>query len=819
MQRKERVASDAAKLIDDIIRPPDGPVVSRKACRAEQPESWTIFFAIGTIGGDASLHGDGAPCVARVSSKSVYVAFTGEFNSMYSIKRSRILSSIILITIFAAGNLCLGSPGSAQQPSSSSAPTLVGPICPDQKSVMVSNSTAGATLTLQINDSEHGRAIGAPGEISLVVALPAHLAQGDVVRVAQQTAAGTTLTNAVSVGCVDVLTYHNDQQRTGWNDKENTLTTANVALNSFGMVAQVGPDVLDDQIDTQPLIVTQQSIEGLGTHNVVYLATASNTVYALDAWSGQKLLSTNLGKPVPMPLDCDNNAGTVGVTGTPTIDRASQTLYLISYTLEAGQPTYKLHALELSSLKEKPGSPTTIGATQKLNDQTDFAFNATYQRQRAALLQANGNIYAGFASFCDQGGTHSRGWVLGWNARTLAPLSSSVLTDRRPDATTKCLPGHTDSCFLSSVWMSGYGLAVDQAGNIFFVTGNSGAGSYDGTVNISESMVKMSSTLAIMDLFTPNNVKFLDTNDTDFGSGGVLVLPDLPSEPLPHLAAAAGKDGRMFIVNRDNLGGFRTPDEPAHVLTDLCLCGPSFFQGADGKARVVSSGGHTVRSWIVDTTRNPQFTLEASAPIARSAQAGGFFTSISSGVNVSRSAIIWAVGRPVGADKHLTLYAFEAAPSNGALTLLWSAAAGNWQSKNNSSDVVPTAANGMVYVASYRQLNIFGLKRPQPASEVASLQVRRFQAGMAEAPPEPHFGPTFWGTVLKVDGSHLLLELRTGRVLDVDIGPAVKSGRARIVTPGDSAKVSGTTNPQGIFEANFLWRESGQELWGEDRAQ
>src|SRR5262249_43754826 len=155
------------------------------------------------------------------------------------------------------------------------------------------------------------------------------------------------------------------------------------------------------------------------------------TVYALDAWSGQKLLSTNLGAAVPRPQSCDNNSATVGITGTPTIDRQTQTLYLISYTLEAGQPTHKLHALDLSNLKEKAGSPQIVSATQKLSDQSDFHFNAAYQRHRAALLQVNGSIYAGFASFCDFKAANSRGWVLGWNAATLAGLASSELTNRR----------------------------------------------------------------------------------------------------------------------------------------------------------------------------------------------------------------------------------------------------------------------------------------------------------------------------------------------------------------------------------------------------
>ena len=531
-------------------------------------------------------------------------------------------------------------------------------------------------------------------------------------------------------------------------------------------------------------------------------------------------MSTNLGTPVPSPLGCNNNANTVGITGTPTIDRSAQTLYLISYTLEASQPTYKLHALDLSSLKEKPGSPRIIAAFQPLGDQTIFTFNATYQRQRAALLQANGNIYAGFASFCDYKATNSRGWVLGWNAGSLAGLSSSELTNKRTDATTAdCWPGSNQPCFLSSVWMSGFGLAADPNGNVFFATGNTGPGTYDGTLNIAESVVKMSGNLTVLDLFTPSNAKLLDINDTDFGSGGVLVLPDLPSEPTPHLAAAAGKDGRMFILNRDNLGGFHASDIPKNVPIDHCLCGPAFFEGPDGKARVVSSGGYTLRTWTVETAHTPPFTLEATVPIAKSAQAGGFFTSISSNDKLDRTAIIWAVSRPVGADNHVNLYAFDAAASNGVLTQLWSDVAGNWQSTGNSSNIVPTVANGMVYVASFRQLNIFGLKRPQPASAVASLQAKRFQAGAVEQPSEPSSGSILWGNVLKIDGNHLVLELRTGKTLDVDATSAVKAGQARIVAPGEPAKISGVVKPDGSFDASFVWRAPGKALWGQDRTQ
>jgi hypothetical protein len=718
--------------------------------------------------------------------------------------------------IIAAGPCPIIIPALAQQPTSETPATLVGPICPSQNTITV-NTTVEATLSLQINGKDQEKRSAAPGEVSLDVPDPTHLSQGDVVQVSQLVGNSSTLSNPIVVRCTDVLTYHNDSQRTGWNPTENTLTAANVNSVSFGLVAQVGPDVLDEQIDAQPLVVTKQNVQGFGIRNVVYVVTAANTVYALDAWSGKKLLSTNLGAAVPTPLGCNNNSATVGTTSTPTIDRQAQTLYLMSYTLEAGQPTYKLHALDLSSLNEKPGSPQIVSATQKLSDQSDFKFNATYQRQRAALLQANGNIYAGFAAFCDFKATNSRGWVLGWNAATLAGLASNELTNRRTDATTAdCWPGNNQPCFLSSVWMSGYGLAADRDGNIFFATGNTGPGTTDHTLNVAESVVKVSNSLSVLDVFTPNNAKLLDINDKDFGSGGVMVVPDLSSGPLQHIAVAAGKDGRLFILDRDNLGGFHTPDVPRNVQIDFCSCGPSYFEGADGQPRIVTSGGNTLRTWKVNTSQSPALAVEGAGTINPTAQEGGFFTSISSNGKQSGTAIIWAVGRlaPNDTSKRLTLYAFDATAASNSLPLIWSSVAGYWNSSGNNYNGVPTVANGMVYVASYRQLSIFSRKRPQQPPVVASVKLESFAAS---APPNP--GNAYWGKVMKIDGSHLSLELRTGKVLDVDISPAAKAGTARIVTEGQSAKVSGTMNANGTFEADVLLRAEDPSLWGPDRAQ
>ena len=275
---------------------------------------------------------------------------------------------------------------------------------------------------------------------------------------------------------LSVTTYHNDNLRTGSNSGENQLLPPLVSGNSFGLLATAG---LDDQVDAQPLVVPNVHItakDHAGLHDVVYVATENNTIYALDASSGKLLISHHFGPPVPAPLGCNNNGPNVGITSTPVIDKATNTLYVITYTLEnnaASQtvPVYRIHALDLGSLDEKIGS-VMISASHVLNNGKIFPFNATYQRQRPGLLEANGNIYAGFGSFCDFSGDLSRGWLLGWNSGTLQPLPANYLLDTQAD--------NTSSFFLSSIWMSGSGIAADSRGSLYFVTGNSTPGTYDG---------------------------------------------------------------------------------------------------------------------------------------------------------------------------------------------------------------------------------------------------------------------------------------------------------------------------------------------------
>jgi hypothetical protein len=514
-----------------------------------------------------------------------------------------------------------------------------------------------------------------------------------------------SVTRLVAAGQVSVTTYHNDNYRTGWNSSESTLTPANVAKSTFGVLETVK---LDDQVDAQPLVVpgvviTAGQFQGT-THDVVYVATENNTVYAIDAHSGAVLLNPNFGTPVRTPLGCTNNAPNVGINSTPVIDPTAKTMYVMIYTQDGKSQNYRLHALDLGSLTDKV-TPELVTASHTLTNGTTFNFNGTYQRQRPALLLANGSVYAGFGSFCDLAANVSRGWLLGWTANTLAPFPSNQLLDQQSSS--------PDNFFLSSIWMSGYGLATDDAGNILFVTGNSdySGTTYDGVTNIQESVIKVSPTLStVMDLFTPDNQSQLEQEDGDFGSGGVLVLPDQPGS-TPHMAVAAGKDGNMYFMNEDSLGGY-SPNKNNVLGTYQvggCWCGQSYFvDPVDGTGRVVSSGGNTLGLWKVQTSPSPKLIqLKGSANIGGD-QDPGFFTAVSS--NGTSNPIVWALSRPTAAGKApLYLYAFNPEAGKTTMKKLFREKAGFWPNLNGNSNLVPVVANGEVFVASNKTLMIFGL--------------------------------------------------------------------------------------------------------------
>jgi hypothetical protein len=623
------------------------------------------------------------------------------------------------------------------------------------------------------------------------------------VALAAHAAGASAATGAPSIS---VTTYHYNNLRTGWNQNE-TLLNAAAFPSTFGVLATVA---LDDQVDAQPLLVPAQQVAG-GKHDVLYVVTENNSIYALDANTGAILLSRNFGAPVPTPLGCGNNGPNVGITSTPVIDLDKGELFLIAY-INGATPRYELHAINLTTLADAI-TPVTVAATQTLTDGSTFAFNATYQRQRPGLLEMNGNIYAGFGSFCDFAANHSRGWVLGWKATTLRPLVHSELNDSQATSPT--------SFFLSSVWMSGFGVAGNDD-HVYFSTGNSDcnfydspelcptSSTYDGATNVQESVISMQPNLAQRDgVFTPSNVFQMDIDDADLGAAGVMLVPTQPNGW--NLATIVSKDGRLWLLNRDSLSTALDMQQ----LAQGCWCGPSYFRGSDGIGRVVSSAGDAVQTWQIQTSSTPSLVAEATGTVQQSEQDPGFFTVVSSHGDRSSTAIIWAVARPSGTAP-LMLYAFAAAPSNGALTQLYSAPTGQWPNLGGNADIVPVVANGKVYVAAYQTLTIFG---PNSSSAIAPGAAKPSQ--LATVAAELPLGATgrVSGTLLAFDGTTLTLLTRMSRTVEVDISAAVETEQvAKLIVGQPYTALGDSTGTTGNLRAVSVMRaKRGSGAWPEDR--
>ncbi|MBV9718049.1 MAG: hypothetical protein JOZ77_01925 [Candidatus Eremiobacteraeota bacterium] len=603
-----------------------------------------------------------------------------------------------------------------------------------------------------------------------------------------------------------VTTYHYNNLRTGWNDSEFVLSPASLRSGSFGLLHMVA---LDDQVDAQPLVVPDERTTGgrsPGNHDVVYVATENDTIYAVDASSGAILFQRNLGRPVPYPMGCNNNGPNVGITATPVIDLAANVMYVIAYTMERHVPTYRIHQLSLSDLTDKIPS-VVVAASHQLTNGKTYTFDATYQRQRPALLESNGNVYAGFGSFCDYATAFSRGWLLGWQAESLTPLAANRLTDSRAMS--------PDFFFLSAIWMSGYGPAADFSGNVFFVTGNSDPSgtTYNGVTNIQESVVKVNPDLTTMlSIFTPSDVGALDAGDIDFGAGGALLLPPF-SNNAPPLAAAAGKKGIMFLLNQNDLGGYRRGG-PNNDLDEkrigACWCGLSYFDSsADSMPRIVASGGTKVTLWRVDTSPSIKLIRSGASADLPTGQDPGFFTTISSAGN-DAGGIIWALTRPLFPPASIQLFALSAEPKGDALETLYHARAGTWRSMNANANLVPVVANGRAYVASYKQLAIFGMGgKGVPAATTMAAE---------PSPPQGSVSHQITGVLVRVSGSALTLRSRTGRIVRVDDSAAVKLERSSDLVLGEPFIISGSYDAAGVLRAVAIVRaKPSTDAWPPDR--
>ena len=332
---------------------------------------------------------------------------------------------------------------------------------------------------------------------------------------------------ACSYGQVDVLTQHNDNARTGANLAETGLTPENVNSRQFGMLFK---RVVDDQLYTQPLVVTGVQTEA-GTRDLVYVTTVNNSVYAFDANDGEAtspVWHVNFGTPASVhsaDFGCLDINGQMGIIGTPVIDKSRGVLYVVALTragASAGPGTgfiQKLHALDLATGADLPESPVVISAP---------AFDPLMENQRPALALANGMVYVGYASHCDKDPYH--GFLMAYNAKTLVQVAVLNTSPTGSEA---------------SIWQSGQAPAIDSEGNVYVVTGN---GSWDGVTNFSESFLKLTPELKLLDWFTPTNHFELDKGDTDLDSSGATLIPGT------HLVLGGGKEGVLYTLDTRHLG-------------------------------------------------------------------------------------------------------------------------------------------------------------------------------------------------------------------------------------------------------------------------
>jgi hypothetical protein len=509
---------------------------------------------------------------------------------------------------------------------------------------------------------------------------------------------------------VNFYTKSYDTSRTGANLQETILTPANVNPSNFGKLFTVPTD---GQIYTQPLYVSNLAIAG-GTHNVVFVGSMFNTLYAIDADNGTVYWTQNFGSEIiAEDVENDNNISQytgVGILGTPVIDPNSGIMYFVS----GSQPqdgaqiyAYYLNAVEIATGLPVSGSPVNITATYSTADLTSpLVFNAKTQNQRAGLALANGNVYICFGSHNDI--PPYTGWVMAYSESTLAQVAVYATTTIGSEG---------------GIWMSGQAPPIDSAGNLYLLTGNGSSGvTPNNLVQTGQSFIKLSPTLQLLDYFTPSNAATMSAGDMDLGSAGLLMVPNT-SDVL-----GGGKQGVLYLVNTSNMGHFNaSTDNVIQEFQAIYGQGTSHIHGApvyfnsdaNGPTTYVWGENDVLRGFLFNTTTGllnptPFATSTMTAPVTNNdgAMPGGF---LSISANANSNGILWAStpfnGNAAGNSNPTfpgdglvqgVLYAFNA----DTLAPLWSDKTNDARDEIGlfGKDVPPTVANGKVYVPNFGPL-------------------------------------------------------------------------------------------------------------------
>jgi hypothetical protein len=513
-----------------------------------------------------------------------------------------------------------------------------------------------------------------------------------------------SLISTFSTAQVPVLTYHSDNNRSGMVN-ETLLTPNNVNYKQFG---RLGSYSVDQYVVAQPLYMPNVNIPGQGTHNVLYVATQNDTVYAFDAdnpgvtlWS-TSFIDASADPPVnvvPILVNkCPSTGFTdIGIMGTPVIDQATGTLFVSAKTMTGTGKTaifaHTMHALDITTGLEKFGSPVQVAASFTAPNGDLVTFNSLSHFQRPALLLSNGVVYAAFGSNgCDN---NAHGWLFAFDAgEKSGTLQQLGFFNSSPDTG------------FASIWQSGNGPAADSSGNIYLITANGMYDLYTGGPDLGDSFLKLSfssGTFTLEDSFTPEDQENMEANDLDLGSGGPLLIPGTQSGPYPDLLVGGGKTGTIYLIDRDKMGGYDTgPGGGNGNVQDVGPVGPIFSSPVYWN----SAGGQMVyfapfSSGILGyNLTNGQLS---TSPVITSGNIGVAGVPTLS-ANGSNNGIFWITVNPAkpflaayDATSLVELYSSNQDPSRDSLNSLL------------PHFITPLVANGKVYVGTESTVVVFGL--------------------------------------------------------------------------------------------------------------
>jgi outer membrane protein assembly factor BamB len=512
--------------------------------------------------------------------------------------------------------------------------------------------------------------------------------------------------NTPSAG--DVVTFKNDVSRTGQYLAETILTPANVNSTSFGLLRNLS---VDGKVDAQPLYLSQLPIGGT-PHNVVYVATEHSSVYAFDADSGAQLWQVSLLASGETPSDahgCSQVMPEMGITSTPVIDRAAGphgTLYVVAMSLDTSSNYHqRLHALDVTTGAELLNGPTEITAS---SPNATMAFDPGQYKERAALLLTNGLIYTSWASNCDYG--PYTGWVILFNQ---ADLTRASVLNLAPNSGVGQDGANFFGIYGPAVWMAGDGPGADAEGNVYLLTAN---GRFETTLDANgapkqgdygNSFVKISApggNLAVTDYFTMFNELDESAQDLDLGSGGEMLLPDMldATKTVKHLVVGAGKDAKLYVVDRDNMGKF----DPAknniwqeldtQTLDGFIFSSPAYYNGQI----YYGPYGKALKAFSIT---NAKISV---APTSQSTSTFGYpGTSPAVSANATTNAIVWAHENATPA----VLHAYDASNLAHELYNSSQATGSRDQFGTGNKYITPTIAGGKVFVGTTNSVAVFGL--------------------------------------------------------------------------------------------------------------